>query len=126
MDFAGKVVLITGGAAGIGKATAARFKEADATVIICDVNEEAGQATAVELDVAFYQVNITDKQAVQTWVDAVMEEYGCTKSRFDTALKNLQISLNVVRSNDPTIERDTWLAFQEQYPDIWYSFVAED
>ena len=47
-----------------------------------------------------------------------MEDYGCTKSRFDTALKNLQISMNVVRFNDPAIERDTWLAFQEQYPDI--------
>ena len=56
----------------------------------------------------------------------VMEDTGCTKSRFETALKNLQISMNVVRSNDPEIEHDTWLTFQEQYPDIWHSFVAED
>ena len=56
----------------------------------------------------------------------VMEDTGCTKSRFETALKNLQISMNVVRSNDPEIERDTWLAFQEQYPDIWHAYVSED
>ncbi len=56
----------------------------------------------------------------------VIEEYGCSKSQFETALKNLQISLNVVRSNDPGIERDTWLTFQELYPDIWDSFVSED
>jgi hypothetical protein len=39
----------------------------------------------------------------------IMDAHGCSKSQFDTALKNLQISLNVVRSNDPAIERDTWL-----------------
>ena len=56
----------------------------------------------------------------------VIEEYGCSKSQFDTALKNLQISLNIVRSNDPEIERDTWLTFQELYQDIWDLHVAED
>lgn len=56
----------------------------------------------------------------------IMEAHGCSKSQFDTALKNLQISLNIVRSNDPTIERDTWLTFQELYPDIWHLHVAED
>lgn len=56
----------------------------------------------------------------------VIEEYRCSKSQFDTALKNLQISLNVVRSNDPQIERDTWLTFQELYPDIWDLHVSED
>ena len=56
----------------------------------------------------------------------VVEEMGCSKSQFDTALKNLQISMNVVRSNDPSIERDTWLAFVELYPDIWHKHVAED
>lgn len=56
----------------------------------------------------------------------IREAHGCSKSQFDTALKNLQISLNIVRSNDPTIERDTWLPFQELYPDIWALHVAED
>lgn len=58
--------------------------------------------------------------------DEVMEAYGCSKSQFDTALKNLQISLNIVRSNDPGIERDTWLPFQEIYPEIWELHVVED
>lgn len=56
----------------------------------------------------------------------MIEELGCSKSQFDTALKNLQISLNVVRSNDPDIERDTWLAFEEQYPEIWALHVHAD
>jgi hypothetical protein len=48
----------------------------------------------------------------------VISDLGCTKSRFDTALKKLQISLNIVRSNDPRIDRDLWLRFDEVYPDI--------
>jgi hypothetical protein len=55
-----------------------------------------------------------------------MEAHGCSKSQFDTALKNLQISLNIARSNDPAIERDTWLKFQELYPDIWALHVSDD
>lgn len=58
--------------------------------------------------------------------NAVIEERGCSKSQFNTALKNLQISLNIARSNDPGIERDTWLSFQELYPNIWDAHVSED
>ena len=45
-------------------------------------------------------------------------ELGCTKSRFETALKKLQISLNIVRSNDPKLENDFWLPMSEVHLDI--------
>ena len=78
MRLKDKVALITGGAAGIGKATAQRFVEEGAKVVICDVNTEAGEATLEELgpNAAFYQVNVADRQEVQAWVDAVVETYG--------------------------------------------------
>ncbi len=47
-----------------------------------------------------------------------MELHGCTKSRFDTALKQLQTTLNVARSNEPDAKKDTWLPFAELYPDF--------
>lgn len=45
-------------------------------------------------------------------------ELGCTKSRFDTALKKLQISLNIVRSNDPNMKNDLWLTMSEVHLDV--------
>lgn len=52
----------------------------------------------------------------------IIKETGCSKSQFDTALKNLQISLNVVRDCDA--EQDTWVTFQEVYSDIWTKHVT--
>ncbi len=66
---------------------------------------------------------IYEKIRIEPWETTslrkeVVDQYHCTKSQFDTALKNLQISLNVVRANDPDIERDTWVTFREAYPDF--------
>jgi len=89
MRLRDRVALITGGAAGIGRATAERFAEEGATVVICDVAEEAGQATVKTLGpaAAFYKVNVTDRQAVQAWVDDVAHKYG----RVDVLVNNAGI-----------------------------------
>ncbi|MGB7329151.1 MAG: hypothetical protein WBD31_29995 [Rubripirellula sp.] len=42
----------------------------------------------------------------------------CTKSQFDTALKKLQVSLNVVRANDVKLKNDFWLTMREVHLDI--------
>ncbi|MEZ4641163.1 MAG: glucose 1-dehydrogenase [Chloroflexota bacterium] len=84
MRLKDKVALVTGGAAGIGKATALRFVEEGAKVLICDVNAEMGQATAADIGATFYKVNVADRQDVQNWVDGVVAEYG----RIDILVNN--------------------------------------
>ena len=86
MRMKDKVVLVTGGAAGIGKATALRFAEEGAKVVICDVNEAAGQETVNLLgeDGAFFQINVTSRAEVQKWVEAVVARYG----RIDVLVNN--------------------------------------
>ena len=86
MRLTDQVALITGGAAGIGKATAERFVEEGARVVIGDINQALGEATAKELGprVTFYPVDVTDREACQRWVDQVLERYG----RVDILINN--------------------------------------
>ncbi|MBD5782032.1 hypothetical protein IEN85_21210 [Pelagicoccus sp. NFK12] len=55
-----------------------------------------------------------------------MERFGCSKSRFDTALKELQISLNIVRLNEPDLKNDTWVPFEEVYGELELGGGQED
>ncbi len=89
MRLEDKVVLITGGAAGIGKATAIRFAEEGALVVICDVDTKSGEKTLKELgpSAVFYQVDVTDRASVDTWVEGVLEKYG----RIDVLVNNAGI-----------------------------------
>jgi len=88
--MANRNVLITGGAAGIGKATAARFAEGGARVFICDVNDEAGEATARSLGPAVHydRVDVTDRRAVGGWVDGVVARH----ERVDVLVNNAGIT----------------------------------
>jgi len=89
MRMKDKVVLVTGGGAGIGKATAMRFAEEGAKVVVCDVDQEVGETTVKELGegAAFYKVNVADRQEVQKWVDDVVAKYG----RIDVLVNNAGI-----------------------------------
>jgi 3-oxoacyl-[acyl-carrier protein] reductase len=89
MRMKDKVVLVTGGAAGIGKSTALKFTEEGAKVVICDVNESVGQETVKLLgsDASFYKVNVANRDEVQKWVDDVVAKYG----RVDVMVSNAGI-----------------------------------
>jgi 3-oxoacyl-[acyl-carrier protein] reductase len=90
MRLQDKVCLITGGAAGIGKATAIRFAQEGAKVVICDVNEEVGYAAAAEIghEALFYKVNVADRLEVQAWVESVATKFG----RVDVLVNNAGIT----------------------------------
>ncbi len=115
MRLKDKVTLITGGAAGIGRATAQRFIEEGARVIICDVSEEAGQAAAAELgpSAAFYRVDVTDRAAVQAWVEDVADRY----DRVDVLVNNA----GVLRDNQLVKVKDGQLV--KQMPEADFDLV---
>ena len=76
MRLKDRVCLITGGAAGIGKAVAQRFAEEGAIVCICDLNESDGLAVAEEVGGSFHKVNVADRDEVQNWVESLHAVHG--------------------------------------------------
>ncbi len=74
----GKVALISGGARGLGEATARRFVAEGARVVIGDLLEDEGKALAAELgdDARFVRLDVTDPSQWQAAVEAAESSFG--------------------------------------------------
>ncbi|HEV7957250.1 MAG: 3-oxoacyl-ACP reductase [Microbacteriaceae bacterium] len=83
--LAGKVAVITGGASGIGFATARRFAAEGARVVIGDVDATTGAAAAAEVDGLFVRVDVTDEAQVDALFAAANETYGSVDIAFNNA-----------------------------------------
>lgn len=83
--LAGKVAVITGGASGIGLATALRFAAEGATVVIGDLDEAAGRVAAARVGGLFVQVDVTDEDQVNTLFDTAKLTYGSVDVAFNNA-----------------------------------------
>jgi NAD(P)-dependent dehydrogenase (short-subunit alcohol dehydrogenase family) len=70
MDVNGSAAIISGGASGLGEATARELARAGATVVIADLNEERGKAVADELGGVFVRTDVSDEQQVRAAVEA--------------------------------------------------------
>jgi NAD(P)-dependent dehydrogenase (short-subunit alcohol dehydrogenase family) len=89
-QFEGKVALITGGANGIGRATALRFAQAGASVVVCDVQEEEGQETVSLIEEAggrglFLRCDVTSAGDCEAAVDKTVETFGGIDVLFNNA-----------------------------------------
>jgi len=80
-----RVAVITGGAGGIGLATARRFVAEGARVVLADMNAEAGIAAADEIGGLFVQVDVTSAQDVDRMFDLASREFGSVDIAFNNA-----------------------------------------
>jgi NAD(P)-dependent dehydrogenase (short-subunit alcohol dehydrogenase family) len=71
MQLGGAGALVTGGASGLGRATAALLARSGASVVIADLPSSPGEQTAGELGARFVATDVTDENQVQAAVDAV-------------------------------------------------------
>src|SRR5213592_1396989 len=74
--FQGKSVLVTGGAKGIGAATAKRFAAEGATVVVADFDEVAANDTAQEIGGHAVGCDVTKREDVEAAVDAALARGG--------------------------------------------------
>ena len=96
-----RVILVTGGASGIGKRTVESLQEGGATVVIGDMTVETGQ----ELDGAYcIKCNVTDPADVQAMVDHIVEKYGHLDGLFNNAGINRPCLLVDVEGEHPQYE----------------------
>jgi len=103
MDFTGKVALITGGANGIGRATALAFATRGAKVVVVDRDAASGEGTAGAIrqqggDAKFVSADVTRSADVQAYVKAALDAHG----RIDCFFNNAGIEGKV----QPTAEYD--------------------
>lgn len=79
MDLNGIAAIVTGGASGLGGATARMLAARGAKVAIFDLNAEAGEAKAREIGGLFVPVNVTDDAAVADAVAKAEDRHGAAR-----------------------------------------------
>jgi len=72
----GKAAIVTGGAKGIGRGIAERLVEAGANVIVADIDEEAGAATAANIGAEFVGADMASEEDLQKLVSKTVERHG--------------------------------------------------
>lgn len=92
-SFEGKVAVVTGGASGIGLATARRLVAGGASVVIADTDEDAGRSAAAELDgsrgeVSFCRADVGSETDVSELFAGIRHDHG----RLDIAFNNAATS----------------------------------
>ncbi|MDZ4770272.1 MAG: bifunctional aldolase/short-chain dehydrogenase [Chloroflexota bacterium] len=132
-DFAGKVVLITGAASGIGRATAYRLAQDGAHVVVADINADGGQETVAEIEkrtgkgrAIFAHTDVTDenavvdsfRRAVMTYggVDVVVNNAGIAGGALieDTTLRDWQRQIDILLTGYFLVAREAFKVMQTQ------------
>ena len=90
MRLEGKVAIITGAAAGIGRAASVMFAREGATVAVTDINDPAGQATVEEINSAggkarYWHCDVSRGNEVKSMIQDVRERFGSIDVLFNNA-----------------------------------------
>jgi NAD(P)-dependent dehydrogenase (short-subunit alcohol dehydrogenase family) len=127
MKFSGQVAVVTGAAAGIGRATAQAFAAEGLKVVVSDVDVSGGEATVGLIreaggEAVFVRCDVSKEAEVQALMTAVVDAYG----RLDYAFNNAGIEIEKGKLNEGTEAefdaimgvnvKGVWLCMKYQLP----------
>jgi NAD(P)-dependent dehydrogenase (short-subunit alcohol dehydrogenase family) len=90
----GELALVTGGASGIGAATARRLRAEGAGVLVCDVADQAGTAVADALDATFVHLDVADPDAWGALATQLARQPG--------RLRRVHLNAGILSAREPT------------------------
>lgn len=104
MNWTGRVAIVTGGASGIGEATAREFAVEGASVAILDINTEAGERVAAQLcaegySATFHHLDVSDQDACQRVVEAIVALWGRVDCLVNCAVSFISKGLDVTTAD---------------------------
>jgi 3-hydroxybutyrate dehydrogenase len=123
---AGKVALVTGGASGIGRATALTFAREGAKLVIADMHEEGGQQTVHMItenggEAIFVLTDVTQATAVNALISKAVETYG----RLDCAHNNAGVTQRAYPSTAEFPEDDWHRVLAINLTGVWLCMKYE-
>ncbi|RDX66484.1 hypothetical protein CR513_54741 [Mucuna pruriens] len=102
----GKVAIITGGASGIGAATARLFSKHGAHVVIVDIQDDLGLSVTKELESALYvHCDVTNEKEVENAVNTTVSKYGKLDIMLNNAGISDEIKTSILDNNKSDFER---------------------
>lgn len=107
MRLKNKIAIITGGGGGIGRATAIRFANEGAKIVVSDLNEKTGEETVGLIkeqngNAIFIKTDVSDRNSVQDLMRLTVEQYG----GINILMNNAGVGHSEVRSID--LDEDEW------------------
>jgi NAD(P)-dependent dehydrogenase (short-subunit alcohol dehydrogenase family) len=79
LDIANQTIIITGGASGMGAATARQLAKCGGKIALFDLNVKAAQTLAAEIKGEAYECNVTDEASVAAAIEAVKVKQGIAR-----------------------------------------------
>ncbi|WVZ04525.1 hypothetical protein V8G54_025331 [Vigna mungo] len=102
----GKVAIITGGASGIGEATARLFSKHGAHMVIADIQDDLGLSLCNELESAVYvHCDVTKEEDVEKCVDTAVSKYGKLDIMFNNAGTGDEFKRSILDNTKSDFER---------------------